>query len=108
MTYPAIQNTGSDDLPPVCFVDSDAAYSTYGATRYSSTGPCPRCGNPVGQPLFYNPQDGGHYYFQCPICLYMCRYLNPDGSLSDMKEVSISRTTDLDIDSDVPSHEGWM
>ena len=97
---------GTGEPVPICLVDGDQAVRQYGVAKYSG-GPCPKCKFPVDQVLLFNPTDGGHYYFMCPVCGYTCRFLEPDGSPSDLEEVKSTKTTSLDIDLDIPWYENW-
>jgi hypothetical protein len=97
---------GTGEPVPICLVDGDQAVRQYGVAKYSG-GPCPKCKFPVDQVLLFNPTDGGHYYFKCPVCGVVLRLLNPDGSVSDLEEVKSTKTTELDIETDVPWYENW-
>jgi hypothetical protein len=85
-------------------VDGRTANALYGVD-IKSGGPCPGCGGPAEQILQFNPRDS-YYYFTCPLCNRAYRYLNPDGSLSDLKQVKSKKTTPLDEDVDFP--ENWV
>jgi len=96
--------TGSDELPAICLVDGQQAHNQYGVPIYHG-GPCPGCNAPVDVILHFNPTDS-YYYFVCPVCLGVYRYLDPDGNLDDLKEVVSRKNTPLDEEEDVPWH--WV
>jgi len=95
--------TGSGEKNPICLVDGDQAVRQYGVAKYSG-GPCPRCKFPVNQVLQFNCCDS-YFYFTCPVCGYVCRFLEPDGTPSDLQEVKSTKTTELDIETDIPWYE---
>ena len=94
---------GTGEPNPICLVDGDQAIRQYGVAKYSG-GPCPRCKFPVNQVLQFNCCNS-YFYFTCPVCGYVCRFLEPDGTPSDLQEVKSTKTTELDIETDIPWYE---
>lgn len=96
--------TGSDQLPAICLVPGKTANQQYGVD-IKSGGPCPGCGGTVDVILQFNPLDS-YYYFTCPLCLRSYRWLNPDGTMSDLELVTSRKRTPLDESIDVPNN--WV
>ncbi len=93
--------TGSDSRTPICLVDGNTANVVYGVERKSG-GPCPNCKFPVDLTLAWNPTDSYWYFGPCPVCLKVYRWLDPHGNLSDLKQVTSTKSTPLDESSDFP------
>jgi hypothetical protein len=105
--------TGSDAEVPILFVDGDQAATIYtepstglAVARIESPG-CPSCNSMMsGGTLMVNPQDGDHRYYRCPICGVFSRWeVQPNKTsvrLDTDWRVFSGKTTELDVDFDVP------
>ncbi len=103
---PLYTTTGSDVLSPVLFVDGDAAASIYGVSRYEG-GPCPVCKFPAGGTCFFNPRNS-YFYWHCPSCLRWFRWINSEGKLDDLKQISSAKVTPVDENIDFENSKGWF